>query len=433
MVAERVSPVDAAWLRMDRPTNPMMITVLLQLEGRVPFEEVRRSIGARLLQSPRFRQEIAPSHVPLLPPRWVEDPSFDLDAHVRRAPLGDARDDAALRAKVSALMSTPLDRQRPLWDAHVIEDAPEGTAIIARVHHAVGDGVALVRVLLGVSDHDASETLDTTAPSSRRPPEIGVARDRDRRLRARAARAREQTSTLFRLLMLPADHPSALKGDLGPRKHAAWSRAIPLERVRAVAARLGGKVNDVLLAAVAGATRGYLASGDEDAGARPLRALVPMYLRGDERHPGNHFGLVFFDLPEAGDPLTRVRVAKARMDTIKRAPDALVAMKVLGAMGMASQTIERIGIDFFTGKASMLVTNVPGPAERVRLFGGRLASIMVWAPVSGSVGLGLTLMSYGGEVRLGVSADVHRLGSPEALVSAFEADFEAIERAALEA
>ena len=115
---------------------------------------------------------------------------------------------------------------------------------------------------------------------------------------------------------------------------------------------------------------------------------------------------------------------------VEDAPDAIVAMKVLGAMGMASRTVERLGIDLFTGKASMLVTNVPGPTHRVRLFGGTLGGLMVWAPVSGSVGLGITLVSYAGSVRMGVGADVHRLGAPEALVTAFEADLDAIARAA---
>ena len=418
-----VSRVDTAWLRMDQPTNPMMITALLQLEGRVPFEDVRRGIETRLATLPRFRQRVVSSKVPLVPPRWAEDAAFDLEAHVHRAELPPHAGDPALRALVGRLMSAPLARERPLWDAHVILDAPGGTAIIARIHHAVGDGVALVRVLLGISDEPRP---------SRAPARVGVTRPEAHGLAARTARAASEARTLVRLLALPADHPSALKGDLGPSKRAAWSRPIDLERVRAVATKTGAKVNDVLLAAVAGATRAYLAAGDERAGSQALRALVPVYVRDDEdgQGMGNHFGLVFLDLPEEAPPLARVAVAKARMDAIKQAPDAIVAMKVLGAMGMASRTVERLGIDLFTGKASMLVTNVPGPTHRVRLFGGTLGGLMVWAPVSGSVGLGITLVSYAGSVRMGVGADVHRLGAPEALVTAFEADLDAIARAA---
>lgn len=421
-----VSPVDAAWLRMDRPTNPMMITALLQMEGRVAFEDVRRGIETRLATRPRFRQRVVSSRIPLAPPRWADDGTFDLDQHVHIAELPPRAGDAALRAFVGRLMSTPLDRSRPLWDAHVIPDAPGGTAIVARVHHAVGDGVALVGVLLGIADED-----DEPRPS-RAPARVGVTRASARGLAERASRAASEARTLARLLALPADHPSALKGDLGPTKRAAWSRPIDLERVRAIGARTEAKVNDVLIAAVAGATRAYLSAGDERAADQALRALVPVYVRGEDDGAGmgNHFGLVFVDLPEEAPPLERVATAKLRMDQIKSAPDAVVAMKVLGAMGMASPTVERLGVDLFTGKASMLVTNVPGPASRVRLFGGQLGGLMVWAPVSGSVGLGVTLVSYAGTVRMGVSADVHRLGAPEALVAAFEADLEAIARAA---
>jgi diacylglycerol O-acyltransferase len=439
-----VSPVDAAWLRMDRPTNPMMITALLQLEGRVPFEDVRRGIDERLVSNVRFRQRVVRSRVPFLPPRWTEDARFEIGAHVHRATLPSPGDEGALRNLVSDLMSTPFDRTRPLWDMHVVVDAPGGTAIVARVHHAVGDGVALVRVLLGASDRDDGgggkrDVSDASARASRGPARVGVTRARASGLRAKTARAGAELATLVHLLTLPADAPSALKGDLGTRKRAAWSRPIPLARVYDVAHATGGKVNDVLLAAAFGAARTYLGAGDERAGTQALRALVPVYVRGDAEARdgaqaqglGNHFGLVFVDLPAAGDPLSRVRRAKATMDALKQAPDALVAMKVLGALGMASKTIERIGVDLFTGKASMLVTNVPGPPARVRLFGGRLATIVVWAPVSGSVGVGITLVSYAGEVRMGVSADVRRLGAPEALVTAFEADFAAIERAAL--
>lgn len=425
---ERISPVDAAWLRMDRPTNPMMITAVLQLEGDVPFEDVRRGIGERLLANPRFRQRVVPSRVPFALASWEEDDRFSLDAHVKRVTLGGGRDDAALRALVSELMSTPLERDRPLWDAHVVEGGKAGTVIVTRIHHAVGDGVALVKVLLGVSEGDGER--EEEEPRSQAPAIVGVARASERGLLAVTARAASQIATAIRLVAIPADHPSALKGDLGPRKRAAWSKPIPLERIRSIAHQVGGKVNDVLLAAVAGGTRAYLASGDEQAGATPLRALVPMYVRGKDDAMGNHFGLVFVDLPEDGAPLDRVRVAKERMDVIKNAPDAIVAMKVLGALGLASPTVERIGVDFFTGKATLLVTNVPGPTQRVRLFGGRLASLMVWAPVSGSVGITVTLISYAGEVRMGVGADVRRLGAPEALVAAFEADLEAIERAA---
>ncbi len=422
--SERVSAVDAAWLRMDLPTNPMMITGVLQLDGEVAFEEVRRGLDERLRAHGRFHQVPVPSVVPFVPARWTDDATFDLERHVKRVELSSnerVRGDAALRDLVSELLSAPLDRTRPLWDAHVIEGVPGGTAIIARVHHAMGDGVALVRVLLGIADVGSDDGAGA--------PEVGLARSARGGLAATVMRALSELATLVRLLLLSRDHRSPIKGELGREKRAAWSRPIALERVRAVAGAVSGKVNDVLIAAVAGALRTHLGGGDAQRWPHLLRALVPVYIRGGADRMGNHFGLVFVDLPDDATPLRRVHTAKARMDAVKGAPDALVAMKILGALGMASRTIERIGVALFTKKASVLVTNVPGPKAEVTLFGAPLRSVLVWAPVSGSVGLGVTLMSYAGEVRMGVSADVKRLETPEAIVLAFEAELDAMARA----
>lgn len=421
--AERVSPVDAAWLRMDLPTNPMTITGVLQLEGEVAFDEVRRGLDERLRAHRRFHQVPVPSAVPFVPARWTADPAFDLDRHVKRVTLSASerlRGDAALQDLVSGLLSAPLDRGRPLWDAHVVEGVPGGTAIVARVHHAMGDGVALVRVLLGIADVGAEEGAGA--------PEVGLRRSARASTLAKVTHVVSELATLVRLLVLGRDHGSEIKGALGREKRAAWSRPIPLERVRAIATAISGKVNDVILAAVAGALRMHLGKGDAAQWPHLLRALVPIYIRGEADRMGNHFGLVFVDLPEEATPLRRLQIAKARMDAVKEAPDALVAMKILGALGMASATIERVGVGLFTKKASLLVSNVPGPKQAVSLFGAPLRSILVWAPVSGSLGLGVTLMSYAGEVRMGVSADVNRLDAPEALVAAFEAELDAMTR-----
>jgi diacylglycerol O-acyltransferase / wax synthase len=430
-LTETVSPVDAAWLRMDRPTNPMTITALLVYEGELPFEVVRSGIETRLLAHPRFRQRVTPGPVPLARPRWTEASQFDLDAHVRNVSLAAPGDDDALQDLVSRSMSAPLDRARPLWEVQVVRGYRAGTALVVRLHHAIGDGVALVRVLLGVADAGAG------APRSHRPAEVGLARRRARGLGARARQGAAQVAALTRTLALRAGPPTALEGPLGTDKRAAWSRPLPLEPIRAAAHAVGGKVNDALLAAVAGAVRGYLAGRAErtgelagDAQSRLVRTLMPVYIRGDEGL-GNHFGLVFVDLPAGADPLARLRAAKATMDAVKEAPDALVAMKVLGAMGMASATVERIGVDIFTRKASLLVTNVPGPPDRVQLFGGALASVVVWAPVSGSVGVGVSLLSYGGDVRMSVASDAGRIPDPEALVAAFEAEIDALARVAV--
>ncbi|MFW5875471.1 MAG: wax ester/triacylglycerol synthase domain-containing protein [Myxococcota bacterium] len=413
---EPLSHVDAAWLRMDTSTNPMMITSLIVFGEPVGFDALATVIRERLLVHERFRKRVG--HGVLGGPHWEDDPYFDLANHLHRVALPAPGDQATFEAMLSDLMSTPLDRDRPLWQAHVVEGYAGKTALVTRVHHCVGDGVALVGVLLGMTDEGQGLS----------PQQVGLAPAPDPSgLGERAKLLSAQAATLGRELLLPSDPPSPFKGELGVRKGAAWSRPLPLEEVKRVAHGLDAKVNDVLLACLAGALRDQAeALGGWHEGLE-LRALVPVYLQapGHQERLGNHFGMVFLTLPMAvDDPRERVREAKRRMDAIKRSPEAMVALGVLGAMGVASAEIEQIGVDLFTRKATFMVTNVPGPPMRFHLAGGIVESLMVWAPVSGHIGVALSLLSYAGEVRLGVAADAKRVPDPHALVRAFEGRFD---------
>ncbi len=413
----RVGAVDGAWLRMDSEHNPMVITTVLVLDGAVPHARVEALLRERLLVHPRFRQRVASSAVPFAPSHWEIDPCFDLATHLHHVALPAPADEAALRDLVSDLASMPLDRARPLWQIHHVEGLAQGSVLVARIHHAVGDGVALVELLLTLTDEGASGD----------PEVVGVVPRRARGPFDLARQVGAQAIALGRMLLLPADPPSGLKGTLGVRKRVAWSRPVDLARLKAAASVRSAKLNDVLMAAVAGALRSYL--GARGTLPEAMRALVPVYVRGHESTGdlGNHFGLVFVPLPIAESSVEgRVVAAKAAMDDLKRSPDALVALGVLAAMGVASEEIERIGIDVFTRKASLLVTNVPGPSGELHLAGRRLAALLVWAPVSGDVGFCASLLSYAGTLRLGVSADGGLVPDPEAVVAAFEAEVDEI-------
>ncbi len=227
----------------------------------------------------------------------------------------------------------------------------------------------------------------------------------------------------MKLTFLRPDPRTALRGKLTTRKRASWSAPIPLSTVHALASAHGATVNDILVAATAGAFRSYL----QARGALPereIRALVPVYLRGPNGEVGNHFGLVFLPLPiREEDWVTRIRKTKERMDAIKHSPDAAVAFGVLGAMGVAQRSIEQLGIKLFTAKASILLTNVPGPPERVHLAGRAVSSMMVWAPTSGSMGVSVSILSYAGEVRIGVAADSAIVHDTDAVVDCFAKEF----------
>jgi WS/DGAT/MGAT family acyltransferase len=147
--SERMAPADATWLRMDQPANPMVIVGVLMLEGPVDLEDLERSIASRLLAFPRFRQRIERRPTGLW---WSDDPHFNIDRHIRRARLPGSEGRAELEDFVAGLASQPLDMSRPLWQFHIVERYQGGVALVARIHHAIADGIALIGVMLSLTD-----------------------------------------------------------------------------------------------------------------------------------------------------------------------------------------------------------------------------------------------------------------------------------------
>lgn len=419
---EKMSAVDAAWLRMDSPHQHMVINALFRFADPLDFERFEALVRERVLLEARFRQRVVEPRVPLGTPHWVEVPDLDVAAHLHRRTLAAPADDAALARLVGELASTPLARDRPLWEAWFIERREPGglsapPALLVRLHHAVGDGVSLVRLLLSLTDHEAAAPKEVGRPAAERP----------HSLLELGRMAASHTAALARMLLLPGDPITAFRGELGPDKRVAWTRARPLPLVRTIAERHDAKLNDVFVAVVAGAIRRYLRAHEGLPPIAELRALVPLFLRGhgDGESLGNHFGLVFIPLLVGiPDPHERVRASKARNDLVKASPDALVALEVLSVMGAAGPGVEELGIDIFTRKASCMLTNVPGPTQPLSMAGARIDDMISFAPVAGHVSTGVTLVTYAERVRIGVITDVARIPDPEALALGVEAELD---------
>ena len=412
-----VSPVDAAWLRMDSDTNPMVITSLIGLDGPLepaPLEQV----VARMIAFPRFRQRIVAPRFGVGLAHWEDDPHFDPALHIHRVALPSPGGSIALAQLVSYIMSAPLDRSRPLWQLYVVEGVEpplgHGTALLTRVHHCLGDGLALVQMLLAVAGVRLSPAEVGLPPL---PPTVGLSE--------RADHAMKDVAALGKLVFLPFDDRTPLSGRQSRGKRVAWSNAIPLESVKGIARALGAKTNDVLMASVTAAIRTYMlrrAALHEDL---EVHAIVPVLLRGtaDDAGLGNHFGLVFAALPlNIASPIERVREMKRRMDAIKASPEADVTYGILGAAGLASAQVERLVVELFSRKGSLLVTNVAGPPLPIELGGRAVESMTVWAPTAGHVALGISLLSYAGTVSMTVASDVALMRDPSLLAIAFEDD-----------
>ena len=444
---EPLSGVDAAWLRMDDPTNLMTITAVLVLEDPMDVGTLKALLEERLLGFTRFRQRVADDQDN---PKWELDPNFDLDQHVRRSALPGEAGRSELKERVSELMSVPLDRSKPLWHMELIEDYQGGSALIARLHHCIGDGIALVQVLLSLTDEhfDPSRFPKTEDSRSLLP---GVVRgalntvkgavSAGTRLAAEGAesilnpshaflRAKQGMSlgaALSKFALLGRDSDTPFRGDLKVAQKATWSGPLDLTTVKEIAHTLDAKVNDVLLGAVAGALRHYLKKHDEPTDGVMVRALIPVNLRPLEKafELGNRFGLVYLDLPVGTDDrLKRVLTVKEQMDEMKSSSEAVAAFGVLETLGHFPAEMEEQAVRFFGSKASAVMTNVPGPQEQLHLEGRRIQNVMPWVPRAGRIGMGVSIFSYNGEVRLGVACDAHLTPDPDTIIEGFEAEFD---------
>ncbi|WP_259303584.1 wax ester/triacylglycerol synthase family O-acyltransferase [Thermomonas sp. S9] len=439
--------MDTAWLRMERPTNPMMITGVLMFAEPMSLAQLKRVIQQRFLAYARFRQKPVDGAAGA---QWVEDEHFDLDWHVRLSGLpgrpGKSSEKRALERFVSQLASSPLDPTKPLWQFHLVERYQGGAAVVARIHHCYADGIALVQVLLSLTDTsresssasrlDKAWLKEQAAPVARRVGAMerymklggkalgqGMAMMQDPSLATLLAKeGGEIARELVYALALPDDPPSLLRGRLGVSKRVAWAEPLDLEEVKAVGRACDCTVNDVLMAAAAGALRGYMRERGEKLEGVTLRATVPVNLRPLEhaRKLGNHFGLVFLDLPVGeANPLRRLQRVADCMNQLKRSRQAIVAYGLLAALGIAPQPVQELALELFSRKASAVATNVPGPQQPLYLAGCELREIMFWVPQTGSIGLGLSILSYRGKVHFGLIADARLIPDPDAVVRRF--------------
>jgi WS/DGAT/MGAT family acyltransferase len=435
---------------MDRPTNPMVVNGLVQLTQAPDPDAVAEVLERRLIaRFPRFRQRIAE---PLgRGPAFEDDPSFDVGNHLHRRVLPAPGDRAELQALVSDLITPPLDPGKPLWHVYLIDGHEGGAAMLWRIHHCIADGIALARVMLSITDGDGAAVELPPAPEGgrsglRRLVDVpgdavsairgaGVAAIHEGmeslahpdHLRELAATALRDASTAARLLAAPTEEGSDLRAPLTGTRKVAWSEPFPLARIKEAARRRRVTINDLLVAALAGALHEQLGAGLPE----EIHAMVPFNLRSlDEPVPtdlGNDFALILLALPVGPvAPAERLREVSSRMDAIKDSHEAPIAYGILSAIGLTPPWVEDRLIGFFTGKASLVVTNVPGPRHQLSFAGAPISGVLVWAPCSGSLGMTVSIYSYAGEVTVGFMTDTALTLDPDPLARAYEAELTAL-------
>lgn len=456
---EIMSPVDIAWLSMEEPTNLMMVNAVMVFDQRVDIERVRQVLEYRWLRYERFKMRVVKQAIPFMRPYWETDPYFNLDSHLHRIALPAPGDRDALEDLVSDLMSTPLDFSRPPWKFYIIENYGEGSVIMGRLHHSLADGMALVAVLLAMTDFSAdapvvpmetpvmlhedssllgsfTKEVSSTFSSIRRSANqalqgaLDVVQDTDK-----ARQLGEQGAGLglaaTRLLARSADPSTRMKGKLGVMKRAAWSHAIPLADIKLIKNQLGGTVNDVLVSAATGGLRRYLVAKGDDVSGLEFRAAIPVNLRSeaDGGKLGNKFGLVFLTLPiHIEEPLMRLTEVRRRMEDLKHSAEAPVTLGILGMMGVGTDSFREFVVRTLEPKATVVLTNVPGPPIPLYLAGQPIKEMMFWVPQAGRLGVGISILSYAGNVYLGIATDAGLVPDPDQILVGV---YEELERLAI--
>ena len=436
-----LKPADAAWLNMERPDNLMNINGLLFFKGCPERARLADVLERRLCCFERFRMRVVPQPVGI--PRWELDPEFDIDRHLIYEDLPHPTRQEVLK-KAGQFMGEPMDRSHPLWEFRVFPGVEDGAVIVVRLHHAIADGIALMRVLLAMCDLEPDgdcEIRDGVDGAERRKASVitwikshlSSFLHKSHDLLFHPDEAAEAASlglkaglSLKRLVALPPDRETPFRGQLGVEKVAALSEPLELREVKEAARRLGCTINDFLMAALSGGFRRSLLRWEALEEDAEVRVVCPVDLRGgDISDLGNHFGLVFLTLPVGeASAAERLRKVRASMDELKDSAEAIVVFEVLSSLGMIPAELEKPIVEWFGSKASAVVTNLPGPKHKLYLAGAELDSVMYWVPQSGALGLGVSIMSYAGRVRLGVAGDAGLIREPNLIIEDFLAEYQ---------
>lgn len=457
-----LSGADNAWLRMESRENPMTITGVLMLGAPMDRAALRALLEERLLIFERFTHRL--EGIGSSGARWVPNPGFDIEKQITTVSLPAPHGQEELEFLVSDAMSEQLSLEGAPWHIHHVENYQDGTALIVRLHHVLGDGIALVHVLLSLADEDFDpdratghhhlevdesergffeKTMDSALKSGggllRNVAKVagvavGEGVDIVKDPRHLAERARQSLSigaATTRVALLPADSPTLFKGQPQGRKRAAWSRPLPLEMVKAIGRGVDAKLNDVLMSAVAGGLRRYLKARNQPLDGVEICALIPVNLRSldDAFRLGNEFGLVFLRMPVGvADPIERLAEVKRRMDRTKFSSEPLVIYGLLHIAGSSPKIVQDGLVALLSQKASTVITNVPGPPEKLHLHGRPVDEIMFWVPQGGTISMGVSILSYAGNVLIGFAVDEAIITDPDRLVEAMHEEFEALSK-----
>jgi WS/DGAT/MGAT family acyltransferase len=436
---DRLTPVDASFLHQEGPVSHMHIGGLTIVEGPAPtMDEFLEQIRRRLHLVPRYRHKLAYTALDSGRPVWIDDPSFNLDYHIRHTALPAPGRWEQLQDLTARIFSQQLDRSKPLWEMWLIEGLEDDRfALITKTHHSLIDGIAGVDLATVLFDLSPDPPPVTNSGRPWKPhPEPGAARlvaagligavragvtlaegavDALTHPEHALSRAREATEGVGEIVwagLNPAPE-TPLNVPIGPHRRFV-AVAAQLEDFKAVKNAFGGTVNDVILAIVAGALRSFLISRGRRIEGVELRALVPVSVRTEDEHHrgGNRIVVMRGPLPVyISDPIDRLRFVSQAMAGLKESKQALGAEVISGAQNFAPPTIlaQASRLNFSTRLFNLIVTNVPGPQFPLYVLGREMVQVIPVAFLPENHALAIAIMSYNGQLNFGLLGDFDAL------------------------
>jgi len=443
-MARRMSPGDAVWYLGENRVNPMTISSIMWFDRPLDVELLRARFQERLLDRyPIMRQRIVASRLPGLMPLWVDDPDFDLDEHISEDRLPAPGDQAALQDWCSEERTIPLDRTRPMWHVSVLQGyRGDGCAVHVRIHHSIGDGLAMMALLLtivdefdpltvSVRDRSVAELVSNAfgtgthvfakgAHLALHPGEIrDIARD-----------GAEMAEWAGRLLAPQMVQRTVLQGTPDGTKRMAWDPdGFDLAEVKRIARTNNATVNDVMMTVMSGALHRYLA--DRDALVEDIAMMIPVNLRRPgaplPRNLGNRIGLLPLKLPvSTDDPRARLAILQRRMQELKDSPAPIVSRMLIVTTTMFTPVIER-GIHRINQlRSTGVLTNVPGPQLPLHIGGSELLGTIGWGGMTANLNLSAAFVSVNGSIFPGLVTDAAITPDPEQVLAEVAAEWEQV-------
>jgi diacylglycerol O-acyltransferase / wax synthase len=459
---QRLGPQDASFLYLETRSVHQHVGSVTVLDPataparRLTYADVARVIGSRLHLVPRFRQRVVFPPLAVGRPVWVDDPGFDLDFHIRKAGLPAPGSRKDLAEYVQRVISRPLDRTKPLWEAYVIEGLEDDlVAVLTKVHHAMVDGVSAIDIATVLLDFTPEPQMLTSPPWRPRPapapaelfvdslrdtvahPLVGLAGTIRAGLATPQRLASDMGQTLGGIVgvlergMAP---PSPFNRKVGPNRRFAMIEA-PVSTFKDVKRALGGTVNDVILAAVAGAMARLFRLRKLPVRGRSLRAMIPVSVRpkSERMAMGNQVSAIFVDLPIGPmGAARRLRLISEATKDIKESNQAMGAEFLMNIGTWAPPTLHALAarLAVRTRLINLVVSNVPGPQMPLYIAGARVLASYPTMPLAEEMGLAIATTSLAGTMAFGITADWDSVPDIDALASALEESIQELQKAA---